>query len=352
MWRVPNVVLVGYGRTQIMKYQCAKCCTEFIPASKTSYLCDNCVDDEESARYVETLQVSEREHYRIVGRRQTSTQSTRRSQKNYALTYRRDDWTCQYCGYRPSFDRFVPLSIDHIYPFSAGGSYCASNLVVACVDCNGIAGAMIFRGFEDKKRFILKRRGRKNLPIYNKHLKPNLDKTTDCPEVARNGPTSYSHALSHPNRPMTHCPACGALFEPRSKNQRFCRKRCRDTYHNEQRRRAMATMQAAGVQLDLFATQIIDTPIPASRRADPESSRIAERGAGITGQRKRVAAAMEFEENITALELAVKHCMDRYMVSRRLPELEKLGFVARHPSLRRCRICGRPTTTWKGVQDG
>lgn len=47
---------------------------------------------------------------------------------------RRDNHTCRYCG-RSAPE--VKLAIDHVIPAALGGSDEASNLVTACVDCNG-----------------------------------------------------------------------------------------------------------------------------------------------------------------------------------------------------------------------
>lgn len=47
--------------------------------------------------------------------------------------YRRDRYTCQYCGARPARNE---LSIDHIVPKSRGGGSSWANCVVACVSCN------------------------------------------------------------------------------------------------------------------------------------------------------------------------------------------------------------------------
>ena len=111
------------------------------------------------------------------------------------------------------------------------------------------------------------------------------------------------------------------------------------------------------VQYDLFETGIA-TPIPASRKTDPDSSKEAERKADIKGQRKIVLDAMQGKQDITALELAAMHGLDRYMVSRRLPELEKLGLVTRHrsedgrPLVRQCKICRGNSTYWREVKDG
>ena len=104
-------------------------------------------------------------------------------------------------------------------------------------------------------------------------------------------------------------------------------------------------------QLNLF-TSVQDTPIPASRKKDPQSSKEAEQRANINGQRSVVLKAMQDKTNITALELASMYSLDRYMVSRRLPELEKLGLVKRYrgedgkPLVRQCGVCRHNSTYW------
>ena len=47
--------------------------------------------------------------------------------------FRRDGFTCQYCGSRPPD---VVLEVDHLHPVSQGGSDDALNLVTACYGCN------------------------------------------------------------------------------------------------------------------------------------------------------------------------------------------------------------------------
>lgn len=47
--------------------------------------------------------------------------------------FKRDLFTCQYCGARPPQ---VVLVVDHITPVAAGGANDTSNLITACVDCN------------------------------------------------------------------------------------------------------------------------------------------------------------------------------------------------------------------------
>lgn len=47
--------------------------------------------------------------------------------------FRRDGFTCQYCGKQPPD---VVLEVDHIRPVSKGGDNDDMNLVTACYDCN------------------------------------------------------------------------------------------------------------------------------------------------------------------------------------------------------------------------
>jgi len=45
--------------------------------------------------------------------------------------FRRDNYTCQYCG-----QRLTRLTIDHVVPRHRGGEHVWSNLVTACPACN------------------------------------------------------------------------------------------------------------------------------------------------------------------------------------------------------------------------
>ena len=47
--------------------------------------------------------------------------------------FKRDHWTCQYCGVQPGGDE---LTIDHVVPRSQGGTSTWENCVLACVTCN------------------------------------------------------------------------------------------------------------------------------------------------------------------------------------------------------------------------
>ena len=48
--------------------------------------------------------------------------------------FRRDDWTCQYCGFRSKDPG--KLTIDHVHPRSRGGDSGWTNLTTACAPCN------------------------------------------------------------------------------------------------------------------------------------------------------------------------------------------------------------------------
>lgn len=52
--------------------------------------------------------------------------------------FKRDSFTCQYCGAKAPE---VVLHCDHIHPVAEGGTNDIMNLVAACADCNGGKGA-------------------------------------------------------------------------------------------------------------------------------------------------------------------------------------------------------------------
>jgi len=50
--------------------------------------------------------------------------------------FRRDNYTCQYCGRKTKH-----LTVDHVVPRHYGGEYCWENLVSACPACNRRKGS-------------------------------------------------------------------------------------------------------------------------------------------------------------------------------------------------------------------
>lgn len=55
------------------------------------------------------------------------------SKKTRFEVFKRDGFTCQYCGSTPPK---VILHLDHIFPVSKGGDNGQDNLITSCLDCN------------------------------------------------------------------------------------------------------------------------------------------------------------------------------------------------------------------------
>ena len=54
--------------------------------------------------------------------------------RNYI--FKRDNWTCAYCGHHNGGDKEIPLHVDHKIPVSKGGSNNFGNLITSCRTCN------------------------------------------------------------------------------------------------------------------------------------------------------------------------------------------------------------------------
>ena len=82
--------------------------------------------------------------------------------------FRRDNYTCQYCGHRAS-----PLTIDHIMPRYRGGQHSWSNLVTACPACNRRKGG---RTPQEASMHLIRRPEEPSasaLYLFGHHLKNN-----------------------------------------------------------------------------------------------------------------------------------------------------------------------------------
>lgn len=92
---------------------------------------------------------------------------------------------------------------------------------------------------------------------------------------------------------------------------------------------------------------------PLSRRTDPLTSYIAAEQLGRSGrwagQKSIVLAALKCHPGATSAELARAIGGDRYVPSRRLPDLERDGLVTRGPA-RLCRVTHQRCITWRAVQ--
>ena len=60
------------------------------------------------------------------------------SKKTRFDVFKRDGFTCQYCGQKPPA---VVLEVDHVVPVCEGGGDDEANLLTACFDCNRGKGA-------------------------------------------------------------------------------------------------------------------------------------------------------------------------------------------------------------------
>ena len=78
--------------------------------------------------------------------RQNRSNSNKPTAEKRAAIYARDGHTCCYCGctVHPAAPTSDPqaATLDHLEPFSAGGTWDASNLVTACFACNRARGTL------------------------------------------------------------------------------------------------------------------------------------------------------------------------------------------------------------------
>lgn len=170
IYYVPDIILVGYGRNQIAMNQCIKCNERFIPIEYDDLFCEMCNDPYTNHDYI-TEEHKSNVFIRgdIIDWAIEIPFGPKRKTLNYKKVMKRDNYICQYCGYNPRFDReLINLTIDHIIPHVAGGNNGLKNLVVACQQCNSIAGAKWFDTYIDKKIYILDRREEKG---YERRLK-------------------------------------------------------------------------------------------------------------------------------------------------------------------------------------
>ena len=90
-----------------------------------------------------------------------------------------------------------------------------------------------------------------------------------------------------------------------------------------------------------------------ARRSDPETSHVAaeriERSGRLRQQQAQVLDALTRWPGSTAVELSKASGIDRYVVSRRLPEL--VPKWVRRGKPRACTVAGTAQTTWYAVRD-
>ena len=163
---IPRCTLVGYGRTQIRRFICYNCHEEFFLEQDEfgieHLICEECIGLKKDV----VINSDTKQYLDIVGWRQEVATFKRRTNYNYIKVAKRDNYTCQYCGYSPRlFVEFKPMHVDHIIPFSYGGNNSMKNLVMACSDCNMHVSNKVFKDFHSKKEFIIEWRKEKGLPF-------------------------------------------------------------------------------------------------------------------------------------------------------------------------------------------
>jgi hypothetical protein len=98
--------------------------------------------------------------------------SQRQVDSNISWTvFRRDDYTCQYCGRKD-----VPLSVDHIITWEDLGQSVEDNLITACKKCNKTRGNKSFSDWlqDDYYKKVSKWRDRNNHILMAMRDKANL----------------------------------------------------------------------------------------------------------------------------------------------------------------------------------
>jgi hypothetical protein len=101
-------------------------------------------------------------------------------------------------------------------------------------------------------------------------------------------------------------------------------------------------------QAELFSSTNLrpNVDTPRARRSDPATSHLAAERVRprLRKQQRQVLDALTRWPGSTAVELATRSGLDRYLVSRRLPEL--VPQYARRGKPRSCTVASTPQTTW------
>lgn len=84
--------------------------------------------------------------------------------------FRRDNFTCQYCGKR-SHD----LTIDHVVPRHLGGSHTWDNVVTACAACNHRKGGRRLAEAKMTLNRALTEPPRSAIYVFGRHLNENAE---------------------------------------------------------------------------------------------------------------------------------------------------------------------------------
>ena len=80
--------------------------------------------------------------------------------------FRRDNYTCQYCGKHET-----NLTVDHVHPRHMGGEHIWTNVVAACASCNHRKGGRPLHEVHMHLMHIPKEPPASALYIYGRHMK-------------------------------------------------------------------------------------------------------------------------------------------------------------------------------------
>lgn len=161
------------------------------------------------------------------------------SKKTRFEVFKRDAFTCQYCGRTPPA---ITLEIDHMTPKSKGGENAINNYITACFDCNRGKGKRKLTDLPAPLKDKLPKLKEKydQLKAYNEYLKGEgifydksicrIQKTfnEEFPEQnlpARLSPNTIRHFLK--NLPISEVEdamvkACSSMHSPRDTVRYFC----------------------------------------------------------------------------------------------------------------------------------
>lgn len=91
--------------------------------------------------------------------------------------FKRDVFTCQYCGSKPPS---VVLEVDHITPVALGGDNSEDNLITSCFDCNRGKGARSLELSPDTlaKKLEVQNEAKEQLASFEKSVKAKKAKIT------------------------------------------------------------------------------------------------------------------------------------------------------------------------------
>ena len=84
--------------------------------------------------------------------------------------FRRDNYTCQYCGTRTG-----TLTLDHVIPKRLGGEHTWENLVTACSACNHLKGGRLLEQAGMHLRSIPREPSLSARYIFARHVKENQE---------------------------------------------------------------------------------------------------------------------------------------------------------------------------------